>query len=742
MTELLLDTTFTRGTFLKGTGALVVGFSLAGAATAGKASAARGDVAGPADPTQVDSFIEVLADNTARIHTGRVELGQGSPTGLLQIAAEELDLDFGQVRFAEADTNVSPDTGKTVGSSSISRAGPQVRQAAAEARQALLGLAAAKLGVPLSALSVSKGVVSGNGQSVKYGDLLGGKLFNVKFTGTAPLKKVSNYKVVGQRVPRLDIPDKVTGKYTYLHNVRVPGMVHARIVRPRGQGAYGTGAKPVSVDESSIKNIPGAQVVRKGDFLAVVAPKEYAAIQAAAQLKVKWAETPKLPGNGDLFGTMKAQQTTDRVQVNSGNVDAGFASAAKVLSASYTYAYQIHGSIGPTAAIAQVGKDGAVVLSNTQGLYGLRTALSKTLGMPETSVRVRVIEGSSVFGHNPQDDAAISAAVISQAIGGKPVRLQFMRWDEHGWDNYGPAELNEIRAGVDAKGKIVAFDYVSYLQPSTSQEPADELVGTPIPTPGLGSADTNYSGGQYAIPNRRVTGKSLPLFDGYLKVGTLRAPGAPQAAFAAEQMVDELAYAAGMDPVEFRRLNLTSDRWLGVLNAVAAAARWQPSVANARRQTGNVRTGRGVAIAGFASSYAAVVADIEVNMKTGKIVAKHMYAAQDAGLAINPALLENQMSGNLVQATSRALLEEVVTSKTRVTSTDWASYPILRFKDSPEVTTIVVNRPDIASTGAGEPPTAPTPAAIANAFFDATGVRIRQNPMTPARVRAVLKGAA
>jgi CO/xanthine dehydrogenase Mo-binding subunit len=742
MTDTLHHTTFTRDTFLKGTGALVIGFSIAGSAVAGKASAAatRGDVAGPPDPGRIDSWLQINADNTATIYIGKVELGQGSPTALLQIAAEELDLDFSQVQKARVDTNTTPDQGSTVGSGSIARGGPQIRQASAEARQALLGLASAKLGVPAAQLSVSKGVVSGGGKSTTYGELIGGRLFNVPFTGKAPQKKVADYKIVGTRVPRLDIPDKISGKYTYVHNVRVPGMLHGRVVRPRGQAAYGTGAKPLSIDESSIKNLPNVQVVRRGDFVGVVSPHEYAAIQAAAQLKVKWAENEMLPGNGDIFGDMRRKKTADTVAVDTGNVDAGLEQASKVLSQSYQYAYQMHGSMGPCCSVADVKPGSAMVLSSTQGVYGLRKKLADVLNMDESRIRVQYFEGSGCYGHTAYDDAAQAAAVLSQAVG-KPVRLQFMRWDEHGWENYGPAQLTDIRAGVDGKGKIVAYDYSVYAIPYFSMESTQELTGSPIPKPGTGRPDTSNTGSQYAIKNRRVTGKSLPLLEGYLKSIHLRAPLAPQSTFASEQMIDELAHAAGMDPVEFRRQNIADERWLGVLEAVAALAKWQPKTAASELSGSSVVHGRGIAIAGYARSYAGVVADVEVNKKTGKIVARHMYASQDAGLVVNPAFVENQMEGNLVQATSRALIEEVVTSKKRVTSLDWASYPILRFRDHPNVSTVLVNRPEIASTGSGEPPTAPTAAAIANAFFDATGVRIRQAPMTPGKVRAVLAAA-
>jgi nicotinate dehydrogenase subunit B len=745
MTEILPHNGFSRRTFLKGSGALVVGFSLSGAAVAGKASAAtgpqRGLVAGPPNQSDIDTWLQVNPDNTVQIFHGRVELGQGSTTGLLQIAAEELDVDFSQIVATRVDTHISPDQGSTVGSTSIRSAGPTLRAAAAEARQALLNLASANLGVPASQLSVAKGVVSGGGKSVSYGTLVGGKLINMKTTGTAPQKKVADYKVVGQRIPRLDIPDKVSGKFTYIHNVRVPGMLHGRVVRPRGQSAYGQGAVPLSVDESSIRKIPGAQVVRIGNFLGVVAPHEYGAIQAAAQLKVKWASNPILPGNGDIFGKMRSETTTDRVQVNTGNVDAALnAAGAKKVAATYTYDYNNHGALGPMCAVADVKADSCTVLAITQGPYGLRSKLAPALKMDASKIRVQFYDGSGVYGPSTYDDVAISAALMSQKVG-KPVRLQFMRWDEHGWDTHGPAQLTDLRGSVDAKGNIAGYEYTSWQIPYYSLDSARELAGEAIPTPGAGTADTASAGSQYNLPNRRVIGKSLPLFNGYLKVTFLRAPLAPQGTFASEQFVDELAYAAGMDPLEFRRQNITDERWMGALNAAAAAAKWQPRVANGHKPSGNVVSGRGIAIGGFANSFVGTVAEIEVNKKTGKIVVKHVYGAQDAGLAVNPALIENQMEGAMMQGVSRAIIESVTTSKERITSLDWATYPSLRFKDAPAVTAVVVNRPDKVSSGSGEPALAPVAAAIGNAFFDATGVRIRQAPMTPGRVRATLKAA-
>jgi nicotinate dehydrogenase subunit B len=746
----LTEKEISRRTFLKGGGALVVGISVGGAATAGRASAAtaaapvRGGTNAAPDVDQIDTFVQVNPDNTATVFLGNVELGQGSPTGLLQIAAEELDMSFDQLRTVQVQTGIAPSQ-FTAGSSSISRGGAQLRGATAAARQALVNLASAKLGVPASQLSVDKGVVSGGGKSVAYGELVGGQAINQKVSAqNAKPKSPSSYKVVGTRVPRVDIPDQISGKYTYIHNVRVPGMLHGRIVRPRGQAAYTQGATILSVDESSIKHLKDTQVVRKGNFLGVVSKHEYTAIQAAAALKVKWSETPMLPGHGNLNNALRTAKTADTVQVNTGDVDKALPGAAKVVSGSFFFPYNAHATLGPNCAIADVKGSSATVLCYTQGPYSTQSAVAKTLDIPAGSVKVIMFPGSGTYGHSALDDVTHAAALMSQAIG-KPVRVQFMRWDEHGWDQYGPATAVDVKAAIDSKGKIVAYDYASWQHGSMSVESSAELSGLPLSTtPATGRADTTSSGSFYAIPNRRVVGKGVAMQDGFLKGTYLRAPNAPQAIFASEQIVDQLAYEAKLDPIAFRSQNLAADnadRWQGVMDAVAAAAKWQPRVSGSNRGSGNVVSGRGIAIGGFASSFPAVVADIEVNKKTGKIAVKHLYAAQDAGLTVNPAAVENQMSGCLIQGCSRALLEEVRFSKVRQTSLDWASYPILRFKDAPGVTTVVVQRVNEPSTGSGEPATVAVAAAIGNAFFDATGVRLTSTPMNPARVRAALAAA-
>src|SRR5437763_6015198 len=568
--------TFSRRDLLKGGGALVIGFSIEGSAL--PASAARGDIAGPPDPNAIDSWIAVHADNTATVLLGKGEFGQGNTTGLLQIAGEELDLDMSQLKWVALDTNVTPNQGATTSSSSIHRGGPQVRAAAAEARLALLALASTRLGVQTGSLTVSKGVVSIDGhptRSVTYGELLGDKPFGIKFTGTAPQKPANRYKLVGTSVPRVDIPEKASGQYVYMQHVRVPDMLHGRIVRPRGQRAYGDGAKPLSIDESSIKHIPGARVVRKGDFVGVVAEREWDAVKAARALKVAWQESATLPGNANLFERMRGAKTADTVIAGWGDAAKSFAHAAHVASATYYCPYQAHAPFAPNCALADVGPNGALVLSSTQDVYASRDMLAAVLGLPVDKVRVRYVEGSGTFGHSCYEDAAQAAAVMSQAVG-KPVRVQFMRADEHGWDNYGPAHLAEVRAGIDANGKLVAYEYHGWqhgwIMTTTTHDLAMQKTGGER-SGGNTTITVNpmRTGSMYAVPNRRVVSHAIPMV-GMLKGAPLRSPLDLSFAFASEQTIDELAFALKMDPLEFRRKNIADARWIGVLNAAAQAA--------------------------------------------------------------------------------------------------------------------------------------------------------------------------
>jgi CO/xanthine dehydrogenase Mo-binding subunit len=745
---------FSRKTFLKGGGSLILGLTAAGTARAANNPTAVsprhvGTVPGPPDPAQIDSWLQVNRDNTVTLFHGWTEMGQGSPTAIRQIAAEELGLSFDQVTAAQLDTNVSITSFAAASASTRTAMGAtSMRGAAAAARTLLLSMAAAQLGIPASQLSVTNGVVSGGGKSVKYSDLVAGKTFNATIAAVNPvLTDPSAFRLIGKRVPRIDIPSIATGTATYTQNVRVPGMLHGRVVRPRGQAAQIAGATLVSFDKRSIAHIPDVRIVQKQNFLGVVAPLEYSAIQAAAELKVTWSEAPTLTGAGNLESALRDPANLQRSStvVNVGDVGAGLASAAQVISASYFWPYQLHGALGPNCSIADVGPQSATVVCMAQGPYTTRQAIATAIGLPPTSVRVEVFRGSGNYGHDTYDDVSISAALLSQAVG-KPVRVQFMRWDEHGWDQFGPAQATDVRAGIDANGKLVAYDYSAFNHGWTQVvESSAQLAGIPLPpvAPG-GMIDTVSAGSFYKIPNRRVTSNSVNGYGPFMKGTYLRAPGAPQALFASEQTIDALAHAVKMDPIAFRIQNIDASdtngnaRWIPVLNAVARAANWKAKVSASKLGTGNIVTGRGVAIGGFANALPAIIADVTVNKKTGKIAVDHLYAAQDAGTTVNPASVENQMEGCLVQGTSRALLEQVSFTRVRQTSLDWVSYPILRFKDAPAVTTVVVQRLDQPSAGSGEPTTAAVAAAIANAFFDATGVRLFRTPMTPAHVRSAL----
>jgi len=787
MTE-ILKKDFSRKSFVKGGGAMVVGFSFLGAGVGAKAAKAADDPYasnGTYDQQQIDAWLTVNSDNTVTLRPQVVELGQGSLTGILMIAAEELDVDLGQMRFSvNNDTNVTPANFYTAGSSAIQSGGLAVRAAAAAAKNALLDLGATNLGVSKSTLSVSKGVVSGGGRTVTYGALVGDKLFNVRMPATPSLaagapgaKPVAQYKLVATHgVPRVDIPAKVSGQFTYSHNVKVPGMVHGRVVRPRGQGAYGAGTAPkvVSIDESSIKHIDGASVVRFGDFVGVVAQQEYAAIQAASQLKVKWADMPPIAPVGNLFKQMRdhdsAGKAPARIAAKDGNFESAFANAPTKIAQSYKYHYNGSMPIGPCCAVADVTPSGARIFTNSQSIYltrgSVKTALDAVLGpktLPLNRIRLTYFEGSSTYGPAAAWDDAAQAAAVMSALVGKPVRLQLMRWDEHGWSHYGPAQLTDVRGAVDASGNIVAFEYTQFGIPYFTTNQTQQQVTGQAQYSTSGPLDTTISGAQYSIPNRTVIGKSLPVQDNYFKTTFLRAPVAPQSAFAAEQLVDELAYAAKMDPIAFRLKNIATPtgpvpdvakRWQNALQGVAKASNWQPKVAASNLKSGNVVTGRGVAFGHFANTRVAAVVDIEVNKKTGKIAVKHVYAASDAGLVVYPDGMHNNEEGALMQGVSRALYEQVNFDKKGVTSLDWVSYPVIRFKDAPKITLVALQRTDVPvsdttsiaaggsrSTGSGEPGLVPVPAAIANAFFDATGLRIREAPMTPGRVRAVLAAA-
>lgn len=729
-----------RRDLIRAGGALVVGFSLGGAAAV---PPARGAAAGPPDPKQVDTWLAIGPDSTATLYIGFVELGQGTTTALPQVAAEELDLDLDQVRTVQHDTNVTPNQGGTYSSASIFRGAPQVRAAAAEARRALLAMAAERLGAPVGQLTVRRGVVSAGGKSVSYGQLVGGKLFNLQVSGTAPVKPPAEYRTVGRPAPRKDMPAKVKGEFAYIQHLRLPGMLHARVVRPRGQRAYGAGAKVLSVDEGSIAAIPGAKLVRRKDFLAVVAPLEWDAIRAARQLKVEWDPAPTLPGNARLYPQMRADKTTDTVVSQKGDAAKAIADGARVASFAARCPYQAHAPFAPNCALADVKADGALVICSSQDVYALRGKLAPLLGLKDATIRVQFADGAGTYGHSCYDDVAQAAAICSQAVGA-PVRLQFMRQDEHGWDTYGPAHVGEVKIAADKDGRLVGYQYDGWQHNWALVEVSEQLaVGTAPgewPTFPSQQVATQTCGGMYAIPNLKLVNHHVP-GQGYLRGAWLRSPLDLSFAFTSEQAIDQLAWLLGMDSYEIRRRNIADDRWLGVLDAVAKASDWQPHKPAARLGGEDVALGRGIGLGTHLQSWGAAVADVEVVKSTGKVRITHLYGAIDAGLVVNPGNVESQIVGQLVQTASRMLLEEVTFDERGVTSLDWNSYPILRFADCPEVTPVVVQRLNDKSLGAGEEVMAAAAGAIANAFFDATGVRMTEYPFTPERVLAALKAA-
>ncbi len=529
------------------------------------------------------------------------------------------------------------------------------------------------------------------------------------------------------------------------------------MVWPRGQGARGiSNPTVVSIDESSIKGIPGAQIVRRRNFVGVVAPREWDAIRAARQLKVVWEPFAQaLPGHQGVFDSFRSAKATDAIDTNSGDVAAALSRGAHVLSATYRGPYQSHGTMAPNCAVADVGRDAALVFSSDQGIYGTRNGVSRLVGLPVEKIRVKYYSGSNTYGASCYRDVAQAAAIMSQEVG-KPVRLQFSREDEFGWDNYGPALLADLRAAVDTSGKLVAFECKAWNHPAAWGAPdtATELALGPAPAPPGGGFSPLFhvhlsQTDMYDVPNRLIVNHRVA-GPGYLKTGPLRAPMDPSVFFAQEGMMDELAYAASLDPYEFRKRNISHPRWLGVLKAAADAAKWMPRVAASNLSRNRVVTGRGIGLGthhlpqnqGDRVTFAAAVVDIEVNRDNGMVVAKHIYGAMDCGLAVNPGSVSSQIVGMSIHGVSLALKEEVQFNRTNVTSLDWNTYQTLRFGEHPAVTPIVVQQLNEKSSGAGEEVLPAVVAAIGNAFFDATGVRIREYPLTPRRVLAALKSAA
>jgi CO/xanthine dehydrogenase Mo-binding subunit len=736
----MTDATLPRREFMKTSGSLVVAFSFG--PLLNKAAMAAGAAPKALSLGQVDSFLAIGADGTVTCYSGKVDLGTGVTTALRQIVADELTVALDKVVMIEGDTLLTPDQGVTSGSLSIEVGGMQIRQACATARAALVSEAAKSWRLRESALSTADGMVrakSGD-RSVPFSALVGGKHFSLAMDPKAPLLDPSRYRFVGRPIPRGDIPGKVTGEFTYMQDFRRPGMLHARVVRPPA-----IGARLLSVDESSVRTIPGiVKVVREDNFLAVVARTEWGAIRGAQQLKATWSDWAGLPDESRLWEHVRATKIVkDDVTSDVGHAEQVLPQAATHLSATYDFAIHTHGSIGPSCAVAEFRDGKLTSWSASQGTHSLRKQLATMLSLPEEHVRAVYVEGAGCYGRNGHEDAAADAALLARATG-RPVRVQWMRADEHGWDPKGAPTLIDLQAGLDATGKVVAWHSQFYL-------PAGAAGGVPLVAAQLAALPheagmnpgniLNDSALPYAFPNMLTVAHRLA--DTPLRPSWIRSPGRMQNTFANEAFLDELAVAAKADPFEFRIRYLDDPRGEEVLKRLQAFAKWQGR-ASLKRTGSGTAMGRGVAYVKYElrRTYVGIVATVEVDRKTGDIRVKHFAVVQDCGQVINPDGSKNQVEGNLLQTTSRTLKEQVRFDRSRVTSVDWASYPILTFPEIPDVDIELIDRPAEKPWGVGEPSAAVVPAAIANAVFDAVGVRLRSVPFLPGKVLAAMKGAA
>jgi nicotinate dehydrogenase subunit B len=726
---------FSRRALLKG-GALTVGFALSGLPVARGQGAAGARIL---DPKEVDAFLAVNADGTVTVFSGKVDLGQGLRIAIPQIAAEELGIGVDKIKFIEGDTALTPDQGRTSGSNGIQRGGMQIRQAAATARKGLIDLAAQKLNVNADDLVAIDGQVrpKAGGAGIRFAELIGEKRFDLKLDPKAPLKDPASYTLVGKPLKRPDVPAKCTGSHVYMHDFSVPGMLHARVVRPPA-----IGATLVSVDESSIANLAGAKVVRVKDFLAVTAEDEWTAIRAARALKAQWSDGSGLPAQKTLAAAMRSDPgITDQTLINKGTA-VSRPDGAKALTASYFWPAQSHASMGPSCAIADVKADEATVWTASQGTHGNRNTFARFLKLPREKVRMIYLEGSGCYGMNGHEDAAADAAIISRAAG-KPVRVQWSREEELGFDPKGPPQLIDISGAVSTDGNILDWKTEMWMPQATRGMPnipllAPEAAGLDN-VRGLNAGQIQQNGDPpYAAQSIQVIAHWLK--DTPLRPAPIRSPGKPANCFAVESFTDELAAAAGIDPVEFRLRGLKDPRGAEVVRRTAALVNWQKRASPGADIKAAVARGRGISYIHYKheESYVAIAMEAAVERASGRIKVERIACAHDCGQIINPDGVRAQVEGNILQTLSRVLMEEVKFDRSRVTSVDWSSYPILRFSDLPKLEIDLIDRPKERPVGAGEAACAAVGAALANAVFDAAGVRLRTIPFTPENVLAAL----
>jgi nicotinate dehydrogenase subunit B len=759
---------FSRRGLLKTSGALIVGFALDRTAAAQFGIA---PISGSPPAGQIDSWIAIAADGSVTGYAGKEELGQGISTAQTQLVAEELSVPLERVTLIYCDTAITPDQSYTSGSQShpTNFNHANLAQACATARQTLLRLASERLQFPIDQLTAHDGVIrpkNDPSKQVTYASLIGGKKFSLALDPQAPRKSPAEWTILGKPIPQHDLPAIATGQFEFVHNVRLPGMLHGRVVRPPV-----VGASVMGVDESSVRDVPGlVKVVVRKNFVGVVAAKPWQAIEAAGKLKVAWSAGGGLPRHTDFFDYLRKQPSRDNLMVDSKDVDEKLAQAASVLKATYHYPYQMHGSMGSSCAVADVAAGHATLWSSTQGVWYQKTTSAMLLGLKPENVRVIFRRGSGCYGLNGADAVTYDAALLSQAVE-KPVRVQLTRKDEMAWENYGNAFVIDLRAGLDSQGNIIAWDHEAW-SPTYGNRPGAGTPGNVI-TGLLAGFEPDAFSPRPATPPRAYNNNSngIPSYfagnvggkaggTGAIKseralvhnvrspfwTGPLRSPARLQNTFAHESFMDELAARAQADPVDFRLRHLTHARLSAVVKEAAKAANWdrRPSPRAGLAKTG-LAAGRGIACVAYEgdNGYSALVAEVEVNRETGQVAVKRFVCAADCGPISNPDGLRNQIEGGALQGMSRALLEEVTWDDQKVTSFDWRTYRTLPLGfDVPKIENVLLNRPDEEATGAGELSITVVAAAIGNAIFDATGARLRQVPFTAERVKAALSARA
>jgi nicotinate dehydrogenase subunit B len=700
-------------------------------------------------PAPPDVFIAVTEEGSVFGFNGHVDLGTGIRTALAQIVAEELDVAVDRVTMVLGDTERTPDQGPTIASETIQITAVPLRRAAAQARAMLLAAAAERLATPAGQLSVMDGMVSSAAGSISYGDLLVGQSLRADLADSVPVKDPASYRIVGQPVPRTDIPAKAVGSFTYVHDIRVPGMLHGRVVRPpylgHDSGPF-VGRCLVSVDEASVSDLPGfVAVVTHGDFVGVIAEREEQADAAMRALRVVWK--PFTPGVdlSDVDQALRRQPFTRRILLQKGDVDAALANAATRLDRSYSWPYQMHGSIGPSCAVADHAPGRLVVWSGTQNPHPLRDDLARLLGMPPHEIEVIRMEAAGCYGRNCADDVTGDAALLSHAVG-RPVRVQLTREQEHAWEPKGAAQLCDVSGGIDADGHPSGYDFVTRYPSNLAPMLPLLLTGLVAPV-----ADTVQMGDRTAVPPYDYPAMRIACDDmaPMVRASWFRGVSALPNSFAHECFIDELAVEAGVDPVEYRLRYLPDQRATDLVKAVAERAGWEKHTGPRKRADGEILRGQGFAYAvyvhsafpGYAAASAAWAADVAVNRRTGEVSVTRVTVGHDAGLMINPEGVRHQVHGNVIQSTSRALKEAVgFDERALVTSREWGAYPIMTFSEVPEIDVMLMHRPDQPALGVGESASVPSAAAIANAIFDATGVRLRTVPFTADAMLAAMNG--